>query len=226
MTGEVFTTRNERKFIPILRQAEWPKASPTWLQGKYYIDLRGVPYNERHYQDLLATLLGTRPVAPPVGVGALKPGSFKPASGRADAPAVSAAFQPIKIEGVIADQIGTPRGDGTRGSALYRVPFRLTYRPPAEWVELFVEAWDHPRSYTSMHRPGIARVYGDTVVLDGTTVDEVERYHRDTLVLAAQEANERYLEWDRRRRELEERERVRLEEHDKSISAAAKRLKF
>jgi hypothetical protein len=226
MTGEVFTTKNERKFIPILRQAEWHEAAPTWLRGKYYIDLRGAPYNERHYQDLLTTLLGTRPVAPPVGPGAAKPEPPKPAVGRAEVPAATAAFQPIRIQGVIADQIGTPKGDGTRGSALYRIPFRLTRRPPPEWAELFVEAWNHPRSFTSMHRPGIARVYGDTVVLDGTTVEEVERYHRDTLVLAAQEANERYLEWDRRRRELEDRERTRLEEHEKRISDAAKRLKF
>jgi hypothetical protein len=32
-----------------------------------------------------------------------------------------------------------------------------------------------------MHRPGIARVSGDQIVLDGTTIDEVEQYHAKTL---------------------------------------------
>ena len=226
MTAEVFTTKNERKFIPLLRQSDWPDAAPTWLQGKYYIDLRGTPYDERHYQDLLTTLLGTRPSAPPVGSRASSSVISGPASVPVKAAVAVAEFEPIRIEGVIADQIGTPKGDGTRGSALYRIPFRLTRRPPAEWSEFFVEAWNHPKSFTSMHRPGIAHVAGDTVVLDGTTVDEVERYHRDTLILATQEADERYADWDRRRRQVEERERLRLEEHKKSLGDASKRLKF
>ncbi len=45
-----------------------------------------------------------------------------------------------------------------------------------------------------MHRPGIASVYGNRVVLDGTTLDEVERYHRDTLKLVVDRANEIYNE--------------------------------
>lgn len=229
ITGEVFTTRNERKFIPILRRGEWTDSAPTWLTGKYYIDLRGTPYNENQYRDLVTTLLGTRPIAPPVGVR----------SGIADASVptaspskpeldvrVPAKFEPIRIEGVVADEIGTPRGDGTRGSALYSIPFRFSRRPPPEWAEFFVRAWDHPSSYTSMHRPGIARIYGDKVLLEGTTVDEVEKYHRNTLLLAAEEANRGYAELEMRRRAHEEQERARLEAHKKSVEDAAKRLKF
>jgi len=77
-----------------------------------------------------------------------------------------------------------------------------------------------------MHRRGIARVYDDKVVLDGTTVDEVEKYHRDTLLLAADQANKGYSEWYTARRAEEERERMRLENHKKSIEDAASRLKF
>jgi len=43
-----------------------------------------------------------------------------------------------------------------------------------------------------MHRPGIARVSGDKVYLDGTTIEEVQKYHRDTLVLALEETNRLY----------------------------------
>jgi hypothetical protein len=77
-----------------------------------------------------------------------------------------------------------------------------------------------------MHRPGIASVRGDRIVLDGTTVEEVERYHRNTLILALNEANKRVTDLDAKRRRAEEDERRRLEEHNKIVSDAAARLKF
>jgi len=77
-----------------------------------------------------------------------------------------------------------------------------------------------------MHRPGIASVRGDKIILDGTTVQEVEQYHRETLVLALNEANRQFLELDAKRRQAEEAERLRIEEHKKHVSEAAKRLKF
>lgn len=43
-----------------------------------------------------------------------------------------------------------------------------------------------------MHRPGIARVVGDQIVLDGTTVEEVRRYHLTTLKLAVKVTNEQF----------------------------------
>ena len=67
MTGEVFTNKNNKKFIPVLRSGNWDTASPSWLRGKYYINLSGSPYSENQYQDLLAVLHGTWRVAPPLG---------------------------------------------------------------------------------------------------------------------------------------------------------------
>lgn len=229
ITGQVLTTRNERKFIPILRTGDWREAAPTWLAGKYYVDLRGNPYDERHYRDLLTSLLGTRAQAPPVREVREHVGQRQaPSSIASSRPAVAATetFEPIRIAGVIVDEIGTPRRDGTRGSALYSVPFRFSRHPPTEWSQLFIQAWDHPSSYTSMHRPGIARIHGDKVILNGTTVEEIEKYHRDTLILAAEEANKGYAEWQRRRQAEEERERAQLNAHKQSVEDAAKRLKF
>ena len=97
--------------------------------------------------------------------------------------------EPIRLEGIIADEVTQPRSDGTRGSGLYVVPFRLSRRPSSGWASAFVEAWDRPSRFTTMHRPGIVRIEGDKVVLDGTTIEEVERYHRDTLNLALEAAN-------------------------------------
>lgn len=40
-----------------------------------------------------------------------------------------------------------------------------------------------------MHRPGIASVSGATVVLDGTTIEEVRDHHAGTLALVVEQLN-------------------------------------
>ena len=67
MTAELFVEGRERKFIPILRNGSWADASPSWLAGKYFINLSGNPYSDNAYNDLLDTLFGTRPSAPTLG---------------------------------------------------------------------------------------------------------------------------------------------------------------
>ena len=225
MSAEVFTARNQRKFIPILREPPWDESAPTWLSGKYHVDLSGMPYSESQYEDLLNTLLGTRMKAP-----AVRPPVRTPSDASqfvaTPAPPTSADFDPIRITGVIVDQIGTPRGDGTPGSALYRVPFRLSRTPPREWATVFIEVWNHPPRFTTMHRPGIASVVGDTVILDGTTVEEVQKFHKDTLVLAAAEANKRFLEFVQARALEEEREAKRVQDHRRDVEEKAKGIEF
>src|SRR6266478_2347667 len=39
ITGEVFNGAEQRKFIPLLRAGEWTDAAPSWLAGKYYVDM-------------------------------------------------------------------------------------------------------------------------------------------------------------------------------------------
>ena len=56
ITAELFTARNNRKFIPILRSSSWSDSAPSWLKGKYYINLADPDHFEVHYQDLLQTL--------------------------------------------------------------------------------------------------------------------------------------------------------------------------
>ena len=229
ITGQVLTTRNERKFIPILRKGNWSDAAPIWLVGKYHVDLRNDPYTEQQYQDLVNTMLGIREQAPPVRKvpeRSSQKSTLSPTTMTHPSVSTKETFDPIQIVGVIIDEIGTPRGDGTPGSALYSVPFRFSRRPPTEWSQLFILAWNHPSSYTSMHRPGIAQIYGDTVILNGTTVEEIEKYHRVTLLLATNEANTKYMDWQRQRQAEEACERTRLDEHAKRVEVAAKRLKF
>jgi uncharacterized protein YjbI with pentapeptide repeats len=225
MTAEVISTGNQRKFIPILRQQPWVDSAPSWLLGKYYIDFSSSAYSETSYDDLLTTLLGTREKAPPIGAGKKDESLTKVAPG---GPRVLTHlnFEPVQITGIIVDQVGTPRNDDTRGSALYRVPFRMSQRPPHEWAEIFVNSWNHPPSFTSAHRPGIASVISDTIVLDGTTIEEVRDYHRNTLLLCVQEANKKYKELSDRWKQDNELEQERLSKHKRNIDDISNQIEF
>jgi hypothetical protein len=226
MTSEVMTSQNNRKFIPVLRSGTWSQAAPSWLLGKYYINLMGDPYSERDYEDLVRTLLGIRETAPPIGRPMATIAATANRESESLAVSTSSEFDDIKITRVIVEDVTEPRNDGTPGCALYSIPFALSRRPTSEWVELFTENWNHPPRWTSMHRPGIAHVSGATVTLDGTTIEEVERYHRDTLQLAISETNGEYREWQRKRAQRRVQEEAVREEHRKRIEEASKRIKF
>ncbi len=223
MTGDVFTTRNERKFIPIYRSgSDWHSAAPSWLMGKYRVDLRGETFSEEQYRDLLTTLHGTRPIAPPVTRRSAPPSSADSVTTHLE----PRSFEPLRILGALVDQVTAPRNDGTRGSALYRIPFQLSRRPSSHWASVFVQKWDRPSSFTTSHRPGIASVVGDKVYLDGTTIEEVEKTHRSTLILALQETNRVIEEHERQTLLREQEEGQRRQEHERSLRDTAKRITF
>jgi hypothetical protein len=222
MTGELLTRGNERKFIPVLRRGDETTAVPSWLAGKYYIDLREGTDEERSYEDLLTTLYGRREPPPPLGPR-WQAAPRRRAVGRPDA---AGSGDPIRILGVIADEVSEPRLDGTRGSGLYRIPLRLSRRPSAEWTELFERTWDHPPRYTTMHRPGILSVQGDRIVLDGTTMEELERHHRATLLLVLEKVNAEIGEREGAERKRVDAEARRREEHRRSVEETAGRLSF
>jgi serine/threonine-protein kinase len=69
ITAEAFSYNNQRKFIPILRRDTWRAAAPTWLLGKYYIDLRGTPFSEEQYNLLLKALYGISSIRPISSIG-------------------------------------------------------------------------------------------------------------------------------------------------------------
>jgi hypothetical protein len=190
-----------------------------------YVDLRGEPYSEENYQELLASLLGTRPKAPPVKSTVVTKVSTATQIPTSEVE-TEKRFEPIRILGIVDAEVGHPRNDGSRGSALYEVPFQFSRVPPYDWADLFVQNWNQPRRFTSMHRPGIAEVVGDRVILNGTTLDEVESYHHDTLKLALEETNKTYIEYLARARQKLEQEKNRREEHERSVREKAKQIKF
>ncbi len=148
MTAEVMSQRNRRKFIPVWRRGRWEEAAPSWLGGTLRIDLTDDPYDEKEYQELLRTLRGERRKPPPVGGHK----GTKPKSGQAQTAApgevgASAKEKPVEdihILRVISDEVTYPRNDGTRGSALYTVPFLLSASPSATWARLFLRHWNPP----------------------------------------------------------------------------------
>ena len=226
MTAEVMTSQNHRKFIPVLRSGSWPQAAPSSFLGKYYVNLTGDPYPERDYEDLVRTLLGVRETAPPIGKPMATIATTTNRESKSLSVRTSSEFEDIKITRVIVEDTTEPRNDGTPGSALYSIPFALSRRPSSEWEQLFIENWNHPPQWTSMHRPGIARVSGATVVLNGTTIEEVERYHRDTLQSAISETNRQYREWRRKQEQRRAQEEAAREERRRRIEDASKSIKF
>lgn len=133
---------------------------------------------------------------------------------------------PIKILGIVAEEVTTPRNDGTRGSALYAVPFKLCRPVSSLWARQFEQTWDHPPSYTSMHRPGICRVSGDRIILNGTTLDEVERVHKETLKVVLDAVNARVEELEREAQLREAEQRRRIQAHADDVKQRAGRIKF
>jgi hypothetical protein len=152
--------------------------------------------------------------------------STQPAQTNASPPVDEETFVPVEIVGVVKEGVGRPRNDGTRGSGLYRVPLRLSRRPPAQWAAAFPEAWNHPPNWDTMHRPGIASIQGDTIVLDGTTMEELEKHHVSTLKGVIDDLNRRYAEAARRERLQQEQQRRFEESHEATVDDIADRLDF
>jgi len=228
MTAEVLNQRNDRKFIGVLRSGTWDTSMPSWLKGKYWINLSGDPYSEQEYHDLLITLHNKREQAPPIGKAPQFQKSireearkFYPTKEKADA-----EFEPIKIEGVLVDEAGRPTNDGSRGSALYAIPFKLSRAPTHEWGQLFTQTWDHPPRYTTRHRPGIARVQGDRIILTQTTIEEVRDVHRETLTLVVETVNREIAERVRQRRVSEQAKDRQEQEHRDNLRKIADDIKF
>ncbi len=135
-------------------------------------------------------------------------------------------FQPIRITGIIEKDVSKPRNDGTPGAALYRVPFQLSAYPPIEWSDYFPEAWNHPSSWTSSHRPGICEVVGDRIWLNGTTLEEIERTHKETLQLALDDTNQKYAAFLAKTQAEDERRRKEEDAHAQHVHDAAKKITF
>lgn len=135
-------------------------------------------------------------------------------------------FEPLEIQGVIADEVGHPRNDGTPGCGLYRVPVRLSRRVSHDEAQYLTQLWDHPPQFTTMHRPGIAQVSGDVFTLDGTTVEEVRDVHARTLAVIVARFNEEVPKLVAQQEAREERARAERDAHDRNVADVAGYIRF
>jgi hypothetical protein len=219
VTGEL--GREGVKVLPIrINGASMPDA----LADVYYLDLNAENVNDIADKIMIAIPEHQHERA---GHGAIR----RRASGSAGSPPTHSPAPPsddgpIRIVGIVEEGVGEPRNDRTRGSALYRIPLRLSRRPSSTWANYFAETWNHPPQFTSMHRPGITSVTGDTIVLDGTTMDELERYHIDTLRLVLNKVNQDVAAHEAKERVQAERQEQHRRQHADNVREIAERLKF
>lgn len=157
---------------------------------------------------------------------AATPPAPPPASSRGPSHREYDPSSPVRMVGIDLHGMGTPRNDGSRGSALYLVPIMLDRAPDALWGELFERHWNRPPSFSTMHRPGIGSVAGDRILLDGTTIEEVEQVHLATLRLVVEVVNrDRALITNQQRAERERQEHARREQ-ERRAREIADRMRF
>ncbi len=223
VTGEL--GREGMKVLP-LRVDGAPM--PESLLDVYYLELNAdnvakvadkvmaaIPKHQEEQRERVAERRATRGRASRLPVAPKEPSPWQPVD-----------EEPIRIVGIVEEGIGRPRNDGTRGSALYRIPLRLSRGPSSAWARHFVNTWNCPPQFTTMHRPGIASVSGDTIVLDGATMEELERYHVETLRHVLDKVNRDFVEYEAKERARAEREEQQRREHEENVRQVASRLKF
>lgn len=218
IAGELCQNQNERKFIPIIRKGEIVECFPTYLIGKLGINFKNDDKFDENLKDLLATIYGKKS-KPELGTMPVFNKSIYTDEKNSE-------YEEIKIIGIITNEVTVPKIDGTRGSALYKIPFKLSRVPSGLWADLFIQLWNSPPRFTTMHRPKIAKVVRDKIILDGTTIEEVKSYHRDTLLLCVNEANKKEREINERNRELEQKDKIRIQTHYQDLEDISKDIEW
>ncbi len=188
------------------------------MSGKLGIDLTDSVHYENNYKDLITTLFGSKR-KPQIGNRTAYVGDPSMQSKVKDE-------EPIHILGIIADEVTVPKMDGSLGCALYKIPFRLSKTPSDLWKQLFISTWQSPPCYSTMHRFGIASVLGDKIILDGTTIEEVRDYHRETLLLCVEEANKKEKAILSEEQARKAREEARKSEHFNNVNNIIDEIKF
>jgi hypothetical protein len=135
-------------------------------------------------------------------------------------------MEPLKIEGVIVERVGSPLDDGGAGSGLYAVPLRLNRSVTEIESGMIPRAWDHPPLSTTEHRAGICRVSGDVLTLDRTTIDEVEQVHAQTLKAVLEYVNAESMKIVTKQQEKAQAAVDAKSAHQAHVKEVAERLHF
>lgn len=104
-------------------------------------------------------------------------------------------WKDIEVVEIVEEEIASPRTLLSDKTDTYSIPFRVSAVPPLKWVALFEKLWNNPPDHLQNHRPEIARLVGDKVILDDTNIDEIEAVHFTALQLIIDETNKQYADW-------------------------------
>jgi hypothetical protein len=124
----------------------------------------------------------------------------------------------IKLVGIDVPGVTAPRDDGTQGSALYDVPIILSDTPPTDWAVFFEAAYGMPRN---------AKVIGNRIVVQRTTIEQVARDdEKSRLVAAVKEANQKAQDHLEQRAKTQEQQRQSDAEFRKHVQDVSETIKF
>ena len=93
----------------------------------------------------------------------------------------------IKILGIVAEGVTYETNYGSPESTLYTVPLLLSWQPSDTWIEFFLDAWKKPMFSPN---PDIVEVDDSMIFLNGTTLDDIDKYHKKALKKRVNAANE------------------------------------
>ena len=129
--------------------------------------------------------------------------------------------EPVRLTGVVIEAMHGPSDASLDGP--YDIPFQLSCVTSPEWEQEFLKAWDR---LSTKGQAVTASVGADQIILNSTTIDDVERFYLDTLKLAVAEANRATLEEREKVRHRAELEKQKKQERRRHITTVIQRLKF
>jgi hypothetical protein len=71
-----------------------------------------------------------------------------------------------------------------------------------------------------------ARVTGDRIILDGTTIEEIQDVHRETLVLVVDKVNELIAEYETKKQRQAEEHAAQLAKHKNRVRDVGSKISF
>jgi hypothetical protein len=172
----------------------------------------------------LFAVVRRRPYASGVAPGHSAPRPFPTARDRTVTP--PPADEPVRIIGVIAEEVGVPMTYGMATSGFYRVPLRLSRTVSLEWENLFERLWNHSQKFSTLRRASIAKVDSDRIILSCTTLEEVVGDHKPMLVECVRETNLAFEQKEVERKAREAEFAQARAEHRKRVDDLKGKLRF
>lgn len=203
MTQEI--SGRKVKVLPILLEK---CEIPEFLEDKVYADFTEPEKFAKSFSSILHAIGISKPVQKVTEKKIME--TIKPVK-------TLEAFEDIKIAGVDKNRLYRPDPE----KLLYNVHFKLSVKPPIEWVEIFKAERRFPRH--SMWRR--AWIDGQFIVVH-CCLDEVNRFHLKDIKQDVANTNQKYRRYLHQQAIIQERKQQRKETERKEIDEALDGLDF